>query len=316
MRTITFLLITLVLVAWASETATLTGAAYDMTGEPVPEASVELFLAADTGEEEEEKERSLELEDHPWLFVDEPLYATTTDGEGRYRLEDILPGHYDARCRHDYYEPVYALDLDFTAGEDKSQNFAFYPLEEVEKPNLYLYPQAETEVTVRLEFPAGGGVTISKPDYGDGWTVKVAPDGLIDGEYGHLFYEAQVPPGWQFDRAWVVQRRLLEDFFAENLAAHGFSETEAADFVEHWVPRLDDKDFYVVYPQYAREIEPLIGLVVEPEPDCVLRLYYAISGVDLVERYVPEPDVPSFNRESFTVCEWGVVLLPEEGLLK
>lgn len=299
--------------AGAVETATLEGAAYELTGEPALEAVVELFLAAATEEgEEEEKERPLNLEDHPWLFVDEPLYQTTTDEEGRYRIEDIIPGTYDAVCRSDYSEPCYNLDIHLAAGEERHLNFALREYMEVEKPNIYLYPVRETEITVRLDFPAGGGITVSDPPYGDGWTVRVTPESVIDGGHGHLFYEAEVPPEWQFERAWVVQQRQLETFFTENLTAHGLNDREIADFVEYWVPRLEDHAFYVIYPQYAKEIELMIRLTIEPEPDSLFRLYYAISGVDFVERYVPEPEVQSFSRDGFTCCEWGVVLLSDD----
>jgi len=299
--------------AAASDTATLTGIVRNLDGETVPDASVELFAARET--EEEESERASDPEKRPWLFTDEPLYRTTTDTEGRYSIEDVQPGHYDACCSHDYYEWVYALGLDLAAGEENHQNFTLYPFTEVEKPNLYLYPEAETEVTVRLGFPAGGGVTASEPTYADGWKVTIEPDGRIEGGYDYLFYEAQVPPDWQFDRGWVVQQRQLEEFFNENLTAGGFNERETADFIEYWVPRLDDKAFYVIYPQYARDIEPLITLTIYPEPAEILRLYYVISGVDRVDRYVPEPEIPSFHRYGFTVCEWGVVLVDDEKLV-
>jgi hypothetical protein len=312
MRT-TILFLTLgALAVTAAETATLTGTARDLGGEPVVGAEIELFLAREIEGEEEESERTPAPDERPWLFVDEPLYRATTDAEGSYRIEDIQPGHYDARCRHDYYEWAYALGLDLAAGEQRRHDFTLYPFAEVEKPNLYLYPPETTGVTVRLALPAGGEVTASEPAYGDGWTVTVAPDGEIEGGYGHLFYEARVPAGWQFDRGWVVQKRQLAEFFGENLVAHGFNERESDDFLEYWVPRLDDHDFYVIYPQYARDIEPLITLGVTPEPAETFRLYYVISGVDHVDRYVPEPEIPSFHRSGFTVCEWGVVLVDDE----
>ncbi|OGD76789.1 MAG: hypothetical protein A2Y64_02890 [Candidatus Coatesbacteria bacterium RBG_13_66_14] len=314
MRTTALILIAVALSAAASETATLTGIVHDLAGDTIPDASVELFLARET---EEEAEKSVEpsLEDHPWLFTDEPLYRATTDEKGRYSIEEILPGAYDAVCRSGYYEPAYALDIAVAAGEKLTYDFILGYMMEVEKPNIYLYPEAATEVTVRLGFPAGGGVTISEPTYADGWTVGVEPGGEIEGGYGHLFYEAQVPADWQFDRGWVVQQRQLEEFFGENLAAHGFDGRETTDFIEYWVPRLDDKAFYVIYPQYARDIEPLITLSVEPEPAEIFRLYYVISGVDSVDRYVPEPEIPSFHRSGFTVCEWGVVLVDDENIV-
>ena len=57
------------------------------------------------------------------------------------------------------------------------------PKEEVsdEKPVIYLYPEQETDVRVTLDL-AGGELTCAYPAYGDGWSVRAAPDGtLTDG---------------------------------------------------------------------------------------------------------------------------------------
>ncbi|MCX7021699.1 MAG: carboxypeptidase-like regulatory domain-containing protein [bacterium] len=312
MRTTVLILIAIALSATASETATMTGIVHDLAGDTVSGASVELFPARET---DVEKTSGVEpsLENHPWLFTDEPLYQATTDDKGWYSLEGILPDTYDFICRSSDYEPAYALDIAVTAGEKLTYDFILEYMTEVKKPNIYLYPESETAVTVRLGFPAGGGVTASEPTYDDGWTVGVAPDGKIEGGYGHLFYEAQVPADWQFDRGWVVQQRQLEEFFTENLAAHGFNERETADFIEYWIPRLEGSAFYVIYPQYAREIEPRITLTVLPPPAEIFRLYYVISGVDLVDRYVSEPVIPIFHHFGFTVCEWGVVIEQGDG---
>ena len=44
------------------------------------------------------------------------------------------------------------------------------------KPVLYLYPEKETEVNVRLDYD--GELTCTYPAYGEeGWTVTAAPDG-------------------------------------------------------------------------------------------------------------------------------------------
>ncbi|HDR06471.1 MAG TPA: carboxypeptidase regulatory-like domain-containing protein [Candidatus Coatesbacteria bacterium] len=306
MRAMVVLLALAILPAAAGDTATLVGTVCGPGGEPLPGAEVGLFPTM-----EAEEEITPDSDERPWLFADEPLHRAETDFEGRYTIEGIAPGSYDVICRHDHYDGAHVPGLDLAAGEERSLDFRLLPFAEVEKPNLYLYPKETTEVTVTLDFPAGGGLTESDPPYGDGWRVVVEPDGAIAGGYGHLFYEARVPADWRFERGWVVQQWQLAEFFGENLAAHGFNERETADFIEHWLPRLDDEAFYVIYPQYSRDIEPLIALAVEPEPDAILRLCYVISVVDSVERYIPEPQIPSFHRSGFTVCEWGVALVED-----
>lgn len=316
MATLVLLLAATALVAAAEETVVLTGTVTGCYGDPVEGALVRLYTPIE-GEvrlpEEEEAERMLVEKLIIPEYMDDPVAEEVTDDEGRYTIEGVPPGVYDVACTGPFHVPEVCKGIALEGGGMVTLDIVIEErMLEVEKPNIYLYPVTETEITVRLDFPAGGGLTVSDPPYGDGWTVRVTPESVIDGGHGHLFYEAEVPPEWQFERAWVVQQRQVETFFTENLTAHGFNGSEIADFIEHWIPRLEDHPFYVIYPQYAKEIEPMIRLTIEPEPDGLLRLYYAISGVDFVERYVPEPEVQSFYREGFTVCEWGVVLLSDD----
>ena len=55
-----------------------------------------------------------------------------------------------------------------------------------EKPVIYLYPEEEMEVTVKLDFD--GTLTSTYPAYGDGWTVTAQPDGTLTDEKGREYY--------------------------------------------------------------------------------------------------------------------------------
>ena len=45
------------------------------------------------------------------------------------------------------------------------------------KPVIYLYPEEETAVTVKLDY--AGALTCTYPTYGDGWAVTACPDGTL-----------------------------------------------------------------------------------------------------------------------------------------
>ena len=64
------------------------------------------------------------------------------------------------------------------------------------KPVIYLYPEEETEVTVKLD--CDGGLTCTYPAYEDGWSVTAQPDGtLTDGAgqtYRYLYWRAGARP--------------------------------------------------------------------------------------------------------------------------
>lgn len=50
------------------------------------------------------------------------------------------------------------------------------------KPVIYLYPEKETTVTVKLDY--AGALTCTYPAYGDGWTVTACPDGTLTDNAG------------------------------------------------------------------------------------------------------------------------------------
>jgi hypothetical protein len=250
-----------------------------------------------------------------------PVYCTTDD-EGDAWFYPVPVGTWDLRCvlgdasavvagavdpeRKD--EATYTVDL---AGPHTLTVHHTYAESGIAKPNIYVYPVEAGEVTVKLAFPNGGLVTVSDPPYGDGWTVTVTPEGLMDGEHTFLFYEGRSGGEVQRERGWVVPREGLEGFFRENLAATGFYENEIEDFVEFWVPRLDDHPYFALYPQYDPIYDGLVALEVEPEPWTVIRLAYVVEGLEEELELMPEA-IPAYEIGGFTVHEWGVILGPGE----
>ncbi|MEA3392136.1 MAG: hypothetical protein U9Q91_04065, partial [Candidatus Marinimicrobia bacterium] len=136
----------------------------------------------------------------------------------------------------------------------------------VDKPNIYLYPTKKTRMTVTLDLPEGGRVTESIPAYPKKWkNIRVKPDGTINNKYDFLFYEADLPGDWQFDKAWVVAQKNLKFFFEMNLRDYGFNKKEIADFIEWWIPRLKDKPYYIMYPQHTAKINSIVPLKINKE---------------------------------------------------
>ena len=177
------------------------------------------------------------------------------------------------------------------------------------KPNIYLYPVVETQVQVSINFPKGGHVTVSDPEYKTGWDVTVTPDGIIDDSHTFLFYEAVQPDLWQKDIGWVIAKEDLEEFFFITLESYGFVGDEVADFIEWWVPRLTDFSFYIIRPQLQKDIEIINKLKINPKPDSLLRFRFHITGTDNPLLNLTRPELPQkFERKDFTVTEWGVIL--------
>lgn len=178
----------------------------------------------------------------------------------------------------------------------------------VYKPNIYIYPNAPIELTVKLNFPMGGEVITSIPEYGTGWHVMVDTSGLIDNSFSYLFYESTQPDIWQNNNGWNIQTDKLELFFRQNMAAYGFNGREITDFVDYWIPRLTKFSSYSIYPQTKNIIDDVIQLDLSKQPERILRLFYVIKGHNDLQGKLTAPTVNSFKREGYFITEWGVIL--------
>lgn len=175
----------------------------------------------------------------------------------------------------------------------------------VDKPNIYLYPTKKTRMTVSLDLPEGGKVTESIPAYPKKWkNIRVKPDGTINRKYEFLFYEADIPGDWQKVEGWCIAQKDLRFFFMTNLRDYGFNKKEINDFMEYWIPRLNDKPYYKIYPQHTETINSIIPLKINKEVDSLLRLFYFFEASDYHLQLIT-PQVPVFKRDGFVVVEWG-----------
>lgn len=176
------------------------------------------------------------------------------------------------------------------------------------KPNIYIYPKEQIDLNVKINFPLGGEILTSIPEYGGGWNITVDANGLINNEYRFLFYESIQPGIWQKQYGWTVEKAKLESFFRENMAQYGFKGAEIDDFIEYWIPRLDKSELYVIYPQTKEIIDQVISLEFSLQPENMLRLHYLIKGTDSKNSNLTAPSIEGFKREGYFVTEWGVIL--------
>lgn len=175
----------------------------------------------------------------------------------------------------------------------------------IEKPVLYLYPEEETDVRVRIN---SNDLTVSYPEYQDGWDVKASPDGTLVGKdsrnYGYLFWEyrnSSFEP--DFSRGFCVRGCDAVGFLEEKLGHMGLSDKETGDFITYWVPRMGGNPYNIISFQFDG-YEDYENLRISPEPDSVVR---AVMAFYPLERPVdiPVQELPCFERKGFTAVEWG-----------
>lgn len=181
-------------------------------------------------------------------------------------------------------------------------------LERVIKPNIYLYPEETTEVSVRLVPMEPGALTVTDPEYGEGWDVEVTPEGIIEDEYTFLFYESDVPALYQTEFGYVVPYEDRLAWMEDTLPLYGLEGAEVDDFIDYWTIHLPEMPYYFFFPQNSARCDELVALEVDPEPDNVLRIWFYVVGAYGPFR-LPEPPPPRhFEREGFVVTEWGIMV--------
>lgn len=178
----------------------------------------------------------------------------------------------------------------------------------VRKPNIYIYPTEIIQLTLKLDFPLGGEILASIPDYNTGWNISVDTNGLINNTYTHLFYESTQPDVWQEQNGWIIKANELESFFRINMSDYGFEGQEIDDFVNYWIPQFDKYSYYSIYPQTQSIINDVIVMDFSNQPDNLLRLFYVIKGSDQILDKLTEPTIDDFEREGYFITEWGVIL--------
>ncbi len=193
----------------------------------------------------------------------------------------------------------------------KMRNASFIPPAECGKPVIYLYPEQEQAVSVRVA--PQGGFTYTEPVYGQGWEVVAKPDGSLtnvaDGvAYPYLFWEGNGGIFQsQMEKGFVVEREGVEQFLTESLAALGLNGQETADFIEFWLPRMQSKPYYFITFYGNETMDALAPLTVEPQPDTVIRVLMDFAGLEEPIEAQPYP-LHAPQRQGFTVVEWGGVL--------
>lgn len=173
------------------------------------------------------------------------------------------------------------------------------------KPVIYLYPEKETDVTVKLDYD--GELTCTYPAYNEGWTVTASPDGTLtdaDGQtYNYLFWEGKDNIEYDFSQGFCVAGGDTAAFLEDALSQLGLTRQEANEFMVYWLPRMEENPYNLIafqtdaYTDAAR-------LTIDPAPDTLLRVFMAWKPLtDPVE--ISPQELTASERSGFTAVEWG-----------
>lgn len=176
------------------------------------------------------------------------------------------------------------------------------------EPIIYLYPEDETEVEVRL----GDAIRplVTWPEYRNYWRVLASPDGTIsdlrDGEsYPYLFWEGVSGLMPRPDTGFVVRQAQVEPFFRKVLPIMGLNQTEVDDFVEAWLPDMSEAPYYQIGFYDQSVIDQYAPLHVSPPPDTTIRILFDYRPLTKPVQTIKPVITPAPERDGFTLVEWG-----------
>ncbi len=182
------------------------------------------------------------------------------------------------------------------------------PFEYVDaKPIIYLYPEEEMQISVKLGRKEK--ITCSYPEYKDGWNVIAKTDGtLVDVKTGRnlyaLYWEGIHSEKCDFTEGFVVARKDTISFLEEKLELLGLNERESEEFIVYWLPRLQENKYNYIRFATMEEINKNMPLEFSVEPDTLIRVLMQYKKIDKYIE-VKEQKLETPERKGFTVVEWG-----------
>ena len=176
------------------------------------------------------------------------------------------------------------------------------------KPVIYLYPEEETDVHIKLEL-TGSELSTTYPRYNNGWDVTAYPDGTLlnkaDGtHHRYLFWDSvNCRTRFDFSKGYCVQGSDTESFLREKLTYMGLNEDEMNEFIVYWLPLMEHNAYNLISFQSDAYTE-MAKLDITPAPDSLCRIFMTYVPLEEPVDIIPQ-QLDTFERNGFTVVEWG-----------
>ena len=173
------------------------------------------------------------------------------------------------------------------------------------KPVIYLYPEEEIDVSVKLDY--NGNLFCTYPSYNNGWKVTAQPDGtLIDEkgmEYNYLYWEGISDVEYDFSEGFCVKGEDTAEFLEWALDEIGLNRKEANEFIVFWLPKMQENKYNIISFQ-TKAYTDNAKLDIVPSPDTLIRVFMAYKPSDTLIN-ISEQILSRPERNGFTVIEWG-----------
>ena len=178
------------------------------------------------------------------------------------------------------------------------------------KPIIYLYPENEIQINVKLGYPELATCVYPEYDLKSGWNVLAKPNGdLIDFNTNRnlyaLYYESKNKKEYNVtDEGFVVKREDTVKFLEEKLVILGLNDREAEEFIIYWLPKLQENEYNYIRFASMDEINENMPLEFSQQPDTLIRILMTYKGLNAPIQ-VKEQNLEKIERKGFTAVEWG-----------
>jgi len=192
--------------------------------------------------------------------------------------------------------------------------FAFFWLmwpTTVAKPIIYIYPEKDMNVSIKVNHP--DKFTVTYPKYKDGWNVLAKTDGTLIDKNGKAYY-ALYWEGNNYshesikDDGFIVRGKDVSNFLEEKLEILGLNYKEREEFIIYWLPRLEKNKYNYIRFKTMDEINSIMKLEIDPKPDTLIRVLMEYKPLNR-KITIKEQELKLVNRSGYTVVEWGGVEL-------
>lgn len=173
------------------------------------------------------------------------------------------------------------------------------------KPLIYLYPNEDMQVSVKLGNPSK--LTSTYPAYDGGWNVLAKKDGTLINNgrsYYGLYWEGANYTAKQSDEGFVVAGKDSAKFLEEKLAQLGLTEREANEMIIYWLPQLEKNAYNYIRFDLNDVMDKYMPLNVSPKPDTTIRVMMVFRPLEKSVA-VREQKLSAPERKGFVVVEWG-----------
>lgn len=198
---------------------------------------------------------------------------------------------------------------------DEYEKYKDYtPSRAVGKPIIYLYPEKEIDLHLKLNLDGKIGYTYPKIK-NNSWQVKAYPSGrLVEKESKRelysIFWDGQMNFKDEYNDGFIVKSENLESFFEDKLSHIGLNYKEMQEFIVYWAPRMKaNKTNFIRFS--FKEYQSKAKLKLSPiEPETSIRFLMMYKNADnknanMDAKDIVEQKLPSFERKGFTLVEWG-----------